>query len=225
MAAVPVDTAIASRFIDRLTITQEWASPDRFPGGGLPIQLQTGSGSGMFGLPVVWIIIFGGIAGLLLGVILRFVQNRSGLVQFVTPNHLGTVDKTDSPSEDAPRQIDNKEEPHGAGEGEMKPPDIKDVVEESFEEGNYEGAVQAAYVETRRYITEVTGLRADGTHWDFFKTVDERSIPSSKDVLFNLTETYERAVFGNRDVSKQDARKAIELANELVHEVHEKHAS
>lgn len=190
----------------------------------LPIQLQTGLSGQVIELPAFWLVLIVGVIGLLLGFLLRVIQNGTSLDFPVFSDYLATGNGFGSSGREISRTEASTNEVDRSVEGTEQVAELPDSIGTRLDGGDYEGAVRMAYMETRRIIAAETGISLDETHWDFYKAYDNWDDSGMSEELFRLTESYEQAVFGYRDISKEDAVEAVQQAERLVQTLHDTHS-
>lgn len=185
-----------------------------------PLQVDTFFKGSVFGIPSYGVLILSGFLGLVLGIGVRIVLDEWNMdlitLLSVRINRVGSEIDDDSPGQALESEMvqlsamDRDEPPE---------PSLSATVEEHLTAGDFERTVKRAYSEIRHFLASETGVSTDGTHWDFFKECETIDVIPLDD-LFEMTELYERAVFGSYEITKEDAQRAVTYAETLLHAIY-----
>ena len=173
-----------------------------------PIQL----GPSPYGVPAIVILAVVSVVALAAGVLLRIRRESSR----PTGHDWSAGDppvSADVPVTEASEDESDDARPAGTEDSQ---PDLLETASERYDRGEYGRSVQAVYMDVRMRLADELDVSMDGTHWDFFERCTEEGLTGRREPLRALTETYERAAFGSRSTTADDAATAFELATELT---------
>lgn len=204
-----------------------------------PLQLGGLFDASLFGVPVILVLIVGGLIAMVAGAVIRVqvegVRETDDGPLSVTgsdggraPGDQARIGETNASHDQsaASRAVDRDDlTPTGdgsagrSGEVEAAEDDVHDLVRKAasrYDGGDFDGAIQAAYMFVRVRLGDELEISTDGTHWDFFGRCTDAGLAYGEDPLRELTEVYEQAAFGSRPSSEDDADRALQLMAELT---------
>lgn len=114
----------------------------------------------------------------------------------------------------APLLEEEPADPYSEPEPEL--PDLVRTGIDRFDQGAFDGAIQAVYMFVRLQLAEEFELSTGGTHWDFFDQCTAAGLGDRADDLRALTELYEKAAFGSRESTRAEANRAMSLSAGLT---------
>lgn len=172
----------------------------------VPVALIALQLEGLGGGPLGPVVVVGGVLALVVGVLGRlWIEGRRNRA---SPSSVRIEDAStpDVAHLDSP-DVDEVDEP---------PAPLLDTAVTRFSDGEFAGTVQAAYMHARRWLADEHGVEADGTHSDFYARYVERGTFEDAGALRELSDLYERAVFGTDPIERADARRALDLSASLT---------
>lgn len=202
----------------------------------IPLQLDGLFDGALVGIPLVWVVSIGGLLAFLIGIAARIHREKRRDRMQPSINRLLEGMAESSPSTDggvtpsegpAPRPAAAAETDGGAADPEApiasgdrldaEPPDPAPPLEAASTQlaaGQHAEAIKTAYAATRPQLAEAFDIEPHGTYWDFYERCE--ALDRDVDGLDELTELYERALFSQSPIDREDAERAVAIAGALT---------